>query len=176
MCIICIFGGRGKRPCSQRPNNRCFYFTVFPPGYRTCPFQYQLNSLGSILPAAITGNCSNTSNHCSTRYPFTPQSRECTCRWSVLPKDTVLHHGSQEPYPRPLTPMSQAIVIVPWRPACIWSIHFRCRDNEGGHLQGACHSCGSFTSHWKSVRQHIAIYLVMRDMRDTQSPKLNGKK
>ena len=35
----------------------------------------------------------HTSNHCPTRYPFTPGSRACTCRWSVLPEDTMPHQG-----------------------------------------------------------------------------------
>ena len=30
--------------------------------------------------------------------------RECTCRWSVSPKDTAPHCSSQDPYQRPLRP------------------------------------------------------------------------
>ena len=46
----CIFvgGGGEETTCSQRLNSACIDNCC--PGYRTCSFQYQLNSLGSIHP------------------------------------------------------------------------------------------------------------------------------
>ena len=51
-----------------------------------------------------TGNYifKHTSNHCPARYPFCLGSRECTYRWSVLPKDTC-SAKPREPRPIPKT-------------------------------------------------------------------------
>ena len=50
---MCVGGGEGvKTTCSQRLNNACFYNCSS--GYRTCSFQYQLNSLGNIEHMAYT--------------------------------------------------------------------------------------------------------------------------
>ena len=103
-------------------------FTSIFPGYRTCSFQYQLNSLGmhtALLPSRRWKLFKHTSNHCPTKYPFTPGSRECTYRWSVLRKNTAPHRGGRDPYPRPFSPKSQAMVTAPWQPARTWSIYFR---------------------------------------------------
>ena len=55
-----------------------------------------------------------------TRCSFTPGLRECTYRWSALPKGTALH---RDPYLRSFHPKWQAVATAPQCPACIRSLH-----------------------------------------------------
>ena len=86
-------------------------FTSIFPSYRTCSFQYQLNSLGSIQPWCHHGAGDYSYTQAITVQPGTHSLlvRECTYRWSVLPKDTAPHCDSWDLYPRPFSPKSQAI-------------------------------------------------------------------
>ena len=70
------------------------------PGHGTCSFLRHLNSPGSIQPGCHfrrTELFKHTSLHCSTRYPLTPGSRECTCGQSALPRSTTPEHKSAQP-------------------------------------------------------------------------------
>ena len=67
-------------------------FTEFPPGHMTYSFISHLNLLGSIQPSChfrCTELFKHTSLHCATRYPLTPESGECTCEQSALPRSTT---------------------------------------------------------------------------------------
>ena len=120
----------------------CFYNNIIycSPGCGTCSFRYQPNSLGSIqllLPSRHWKLFKHTSNHCPTRYPFTPGLTECTYRCSAMPKDTA-------PTLRQLRTTSKTSrSSVAGRshrtmtPYMYIEYIFRYRDTEGGH----CHVC-----------------------------------
>ena len=122
----------------QKPRMFWFFF----PGYGTCcSFQYQVYTLRSIQPQLPLWNWKlfmHMSNHCPVRYPCTPGSRECTYRWSVLPKDTAPPCHNWDPHLTPLNPKWWVIATTPWHSACVWSI-----NSDVGILrvvsQGACH-------------------------------------
>ena len=104
-------------------------FTSIFSGYRTCLFRYQLNSLGSIQPCChhSAGNYSNT--QAITVQPRTHSllGRESLHTGEVSCPRTQHHTTAAETHPQDLSsPMLQIIVTAPWRPACIWSIYFRC--------------------------------------------------
>ena len=131
-------------------------FTSIFPGYRTCSFQYQLNSLGSIQPCCHhgAGNYSNTQGITVQSGTHSFLCRQSAHTGEVSCPKTEAHSGSRDPYPRPVSPKSQAAGSASWRPACIWSTHFRCigtlRVVTAGELVVLS---GTFTSHPMSVRR-----------------------
>ena len=132
-------------------------FTSIFPGYRTCSFQYQLNSLGSIQPCCHHGAGNYSYTQAVTVQPGTHSllCRELAHTGEVSCPRTAPNRSSWDPYPRPpFSRKSQVIVTAPWRPACIRSIYFGCI----GKLRVVTARelvviSGSFTSHSMSVRR-----------------------
>ena len=146
-------------------------FTVFPwlwylfalvptqlPGWHT-----------ALLPSWHWKLFKHTSSHCPTKYgtQFPPGSRQCTCRLSALPNDTVPHRCGQDPYLRPLDPKLQAPTTAPQCPAYIWSMHSGTGTRRAVPAREHVLS-SSFTSYSKSVRWYH--HLHGQDT-DTQSPR-----
>ena len=112
------------------------------PGYRTRSFQYQLSSLGSIQPCChfLKGLVTVQTRKQSLSYqvPIHSWVERVHIQLKCLAQGHSAHRRSRDPYRRPLSPKSQAILTAPRRPACMWSIYIlECRDTESGHCQGA---------------------------------------
>ena len=91
------------------------HFTSIFPGYGTCSFQYQLNSLGSIQPCCHHGGSGNYYTQAITVQPGTHSllGRESAHTGEVSCPRTQRQPRQPRPYPRPFSPKSQAIVTAP---------------------------------------------------------------
>ena len=106
--MFVFFRGRLKTTCSQRLNNSCFY--NYSPGYRTCSFQYQLNSLGSIYsPAAITVPVTIQTHKQSL--PNQVPIHSCVERVDMQVKCLAQGDSATPHHPRPIPRTSQSKLV-----------------------------------------------------------------
>ena len=110
-------------------------------GYRTYWFLYQLNSLGRTQPCCHHGVGDYSNTQANTVQPCAPSllGPHSAHAGEVSCPRTQHRTAAAETHTQDLSVQSRRSVTVPWCPACIWSIKFRCRDTEGGHCQADCH-------------------------------------
>ena len=116
-------------------------FTSILPGYRTCSFQYQLNSVGSIQPC-----CHHGAGNYSYAQSITVQSGT----HSLLGRESahavkclVQGHSAKARQPRPVPKTFRSKVAGHSHCAltpCMYMEYIvsMYRDTEGSHCQGAC--------------------------------------
>ena len=180
--LYLLFVGEIKTTCSHRLNNGCF--CNYSSGYRTGPVHFSVQYPTQLpgehtAPAAIPVLVIIQTHEQSlfNQVPIHSWVKRVHMQVKCLAQNTAPHHGKRDPYPRLLSPKSQAIVTAPWCPACIWSIYFRCRDTEGGHYQGAfCPQWFFYLPLNVSETAPWSIYGLMQVTGHTQSPVLKGKK
>ena len=116
----------------------------------------------------------DTRNHCPTRYPFAPGSRECKYRWSALPQNTAPHRGSRD-----LSIQSRGSYMPPRHDALYYIIMeymFRCRDTEGGHCLEAYRPQWFFYVSLNVSETGLPFTRSCEPREIRMSPMLKGKK
>ena len=126
----------------------------------------------TLLPSQHWKLFKRTSNHCIARYPFTPRSRECTNRWSTLPKDTVPHHNNRDPYLRPL---EQSLRPPHYDTLDVYGVYVQIQGHQGWSLPGSLPPSKVLVHPTQCQWDCTTIYVVMRATRDTRSQKLRAR-
>ena len=150
------------------------------PGYRTCSFQYQFNSLGSICPAAITAlvTIQTHKQSLSNQVPV----HSWVQRVHIQVKCLAQGHSAKPRQPKPAPKTLQSKVaghIVTAMTRCMYMeyIYFKCIGTLSVVTSRELVLLSrSFTSHSMSARRLRHLRGHASHARDIQSPMLKGEK